>query len=285
MIDFLQALSAVFVALFPVVNPIGCAPIFLTIARRYPDSAQRILSGKIAIYSFVLLAASFLFGSIISVVRNPRKPTFNVTAKGEAITQDRMSELALPYFVIFGVLAATLGAAAYRYNSSPEISGLLLIVASRRPDVFRLQRSAGIRASPEKIFGLINDIRQFNTWNPYNRKDPGMKGTYSGPDTGPGALFTFDGNKNAGKGSIGITESAAPSKVGMKLDMTAPFACSNDIAFTLVPRGEMTEVTWAMEGPQPFMGKVMGIFFNMDKMVGKDFEAGLASLKEIAEKP
>ncbi len=157
-------------------------------------------------------------------------------------------------------------------------------LASQRPDTFRVSRSASIAAPAEKIFPLINDVRAFNTWNPYALKDPAMKGSYSGPAAGAGAHHDFESNK-AGSGSIEITESRAPSEVKMRLDMTAPFKASNLVAFTLVPQGSATRATWAMEGPAPFLSKFMGVIFDMDKMVGTDFEAGLATLKAKAETP
>ena len=162
--------------------------------------------------------------------------------------------------------------------------GALLIFAATRPDTFRIQRSTSIKSSPEKLFPLINDLHQFNTWNPYNKKDPAMQGSYRGPASGPGAAFDFQGNKDVGKGSIEIVESTSPGKVVMKLDMLAPFEGHNIIEFTLTPRGEVTEVTWAMHGPSPYIAKLMGIFFSMDGMIGRDFEAGLADLKARAER-
>jgi hypothetical protein len=162
---------------------------------------------------------------------------------------------------------------------------LLLIVAATRPDTFRVERSATIAAPAAKLFPLINHMQAFNTWNPYNRKDPAMKGTYSGPAAGPGAAYDFEGNKDVGKGRIGITASTEPSQVTMQLDMLEPFEGHNEVNFTLVPEGAGTKVTWAMHGPSAFITKLMGIFFNMDQMIGKDFEAGLAHLKALAEKP
>ena len=161
----------------------------------------------------------------------------------------------------------------------------LLLFASTRPDIFRVQRSTSIRAPAQAIHPLIGDLQRFNTWNPYNRKDPNMKGSYRGPSSGPGAGFDFDGNKNVGKGSIQIVEPSGPNRVTMTLDMTAPMACHNVIDFILDRQGPATEVTWAMQGPCPFLGKLMGVIFNMDKMVGRDFENGLAGLKTLAERP
>jgi hypothetical protein len=162
--------------------------------------------------------------------------------------------------------------------------GILLIYAATRPDTLRVQRSASIRAPAEKIHPLINDLQRFNTWNPYEKKDPNLKGSYRGPASGPGAGYDFEGSKEVGKGSIEIAESSAPTKVTMKLDMIEPFEGHNVVEFTLTPRGDSTDVTWAMQGPSPFMAKLMGVFINMDRMIGRDFEAGLANLKSVAER-
>lgn len=162
------------------------------------------------------------------------------------------------------------------------LAGLLLFAATR-PDTFSLQRSIVIQAPPDKLHALINELRQFNTWNPYDKKDPAMQGRYSGPAAGPGARYAFKGNKEVGEGSLEITAST-PTQVTMRLDMSAPMQASNTIDFTLVPRGSATEVTWAMQGACPFVAKLMGVFINMDAMIGRDFETGLDSLKAVAEK-
>jgi hypothetical protein len=162
--------------------------------------------------------------------------------------------------------------------------GTLLAIAATKPDTFRFERSITIAASPEKIHPLINDITRFNSWNPYNKKDPAMKSAYRGPQAGPGAAYDFDGNGNVGKGSIQIIEPSGPNTVSMKLDMLAPMEGHNLIDFKLQPQGNATQVTWAMHGPTPFIAKVMHTIFSMDKMLGRDFEAGLADLKALAER-
>lgn len=163
------------------------------------------------------------------------------------------------------------------------IAGVLLHAANK-PDSFRVERSASIQAPPERIFPLINDLRAFNKWNPFEKKDPNLKGRYSGPPSGKGAAYAFDGNKDVGKGSIEILESSSPSRVAMRLSMIEPFEVRNTVDFTLVPSGGATRVTWAMQGPAPFLAKVIHVFIDMDRMVGRDFEAGLASLKALVEK-
>ena len=160
---------------------------------------------------------------------------------------------------------------------------LLLFVASRRLDTFRVARTAVIKAPAAKIFALIDDLRSFNNWNPYERKDPGVKGTYSGAARGVGAAYAWQGKK-VGAGRMEITQSVAPSKVTMALEFIQPFKAHNTVEFTLQAQGDaLTIVTWAMHGPSPFISKVMGVICNMDTLIGKDFEAGLANLKALTE--
>lgn len=160
----------------------------------------------------------------------------------------------------------------------------LLLYAATRPDSFRVQRSLRIEAPADKIFPLINDLRGFATWSPYDKKDPAMRRTHSGAACGPGARYAWDGNKDVGAGSQEIIESTPNTLVRMRLDFIRPFEASNSVDFTLVPQGGASEVTWALYGPSPFISKLMGLVFDMDQMIGKDFEAGLVSLKAAAEK-
>lgn len=160
--------------------------------------------------------------------------------------------------------------------------GGVLILAATRPDTFRVQRTAIVQAPADKIYPLISDLRQFNTWNPYEKKDPNIVGAYSGPATGPGAAYAFTGNKDVGKGAIRIT-SATPEVVRMDLVMLEPFEADNRVEFRIEPAGSATKVTWALEGKAPFVAKVIHLFLDMDSMVGKDFESGLAGLKKLAE--
>ncbi|HEY0823813.1 MAG TPA: SRPBCC family protein [Ramlibacter sp.] len=159
---------------------------------------------------------------------------------------------------------------------------VLLLYAASRPDSFRVARSAVVNAPPEKLHALINDLHQFNTWNPYERKDPQIRGEYRGPAAGPGAAYHFQGNKDVGRGSLQILESA-PRKVTMQLHMIEPFEGRNTVEFTLDPASTGTQVTWAMNGASPFIARLVGIFMDMDRMIGRDFEAGLAALKQRAE--
>ena len=159
----------------------------------------------------------------------------------------------------------------------------ILIFAATKPDTMHFQRSASIKAAPEKIFAFINDFHRWGTWSPYETKDPAMKRIFSGPAAGKGAVYEWDGDKNVGKGRMEIMEVSEPSKVKIKLDFLKPFEAHNTAEFTLEPKGGSTTVTWAMYGPCPFIGKVMSVFLDMDRMIGKDFEAGLANLKTVTE--
>ena len=160
---------------------------------------------------------------------------------------------------------------------------LLLIVAARRPDSFRVQRTTVIKASAPRVFALINDLQSFNTWNPYERKDPGVKGSYSGPAGGVGAAYAWDGRK-VGAGRMEITAAEAPGRLTMRLDFLKPFKAQNTAEFTLQAQGDnLTIVTWALFGPSPYLSRLIGVVVNMDTLIGKDFEAGLANLRALAE--
>ena len=161
---------------------------------------------------------------------------------------------------------------------------ILLILAATKPDTFTVQRATAVKAPPETIFPLINDFHQWGTWSPYETKDPAMKRTYSGAASGKGAVYAWQGNKNVGSGRMEILDSSVPSKIVIKLDFFTPFEGHNTAEFTMLPQGDATNVTWLMHGPAPFMSRVMQVFMNLDKMIGKDFEVGLANLKRLTEK-
>jgi carbon monoxide dehydrogenase subunit G len=161
---------------------------------------------------------------------------------------------------------------------------VVLAFAATRPDSFSVRRAASIQAPPEKIFLLINDFSRWSAWSPYEKKDPAMKRSFSGPAAGKGAVYAWEGNGDVGQGRMEIADAVAPSRVTLKLDFVKPFEAHNKVDFTLEPKGGATEVTWAMDGPMPFISKVITLFVDMDRMVGGDFEAGLANLKAIAEK-
>lgn len=163
------------------------------------------------------------------------------------------------------------------------VAGILLYAATK-PDTFSVRRSASIKASPEKIFPLIDDYRNWTSWSPYENKDPAMKRTFGATTSGKGATYAWEGNKEVGQGGMEIQESVPPSRVTIKLDFVKPFEAHNIVDFTLEPQGDATKVTWNMHGPAPFVSKVMQVFIDMDNMVGRDFEAGLANMKAVAEK-
>jgi hypothetical protein len=141
-----------------------------------------------------------------------------------------------------------------------------------------------MKAPPEIVFRHINDLRAWTPWSPYEKRDLAMKKTYTGAATGTGAVYEWSGNSQVGAGRVTITDSTPPERIGIKLEMFKPFAATNDVVFTLRPLGSVTEVTWAMDGRNTFLSKVMSVFFDMDKMVGGDFESGLSSLKALVEK-
>lgn len=160
---------------------------------------------------------------------------------------------------------------------------VLLVVASSKPDTFRIQRATSIKAPPEKIFGLLDDFRRWTAWSPWEKLDPAMTRTHGGAAAGKGAVYAWKGNNKVGEGRMEILESVSPSRLSIQLDFLKPWEAHNVADFTLEPQGDATTVTWAMHGPQPLMGKVMAVCVNMDRMLGKDFEAGLAAMKALAE--
>jgi hypothetical protein len=162
------------------------------------------------------------------------------------------------------------------------IAGILLYAATK-PDSFRVQRVVLINAPSDKVFPLINDIKAWTVWSPYEKKDPAMKRTYGAVTAGKGATYAWDGDKNVGQGSMEIVESG-PRKILIKLDFLKPFEAHNMGEFLLEPKGDSTSVTWATYGPSPYMSKVIGTFMNIDDLIGRDFEKGLADLKAAAEK-
>ncbi|HEY8069844.1 MAG TPA: SRPBCC family protein [Burkholderiales bacterium] len=160
----------------------------------------------------------------------------------------------------------------------------VLVYAATRPGTFRVERSAGISAPPEKIFALINDLRLWTSWSPWEGIDPALKRTYRGAASGKGAVYAWEGNNKVGAGRMEILESAPGSRIVIKLDFFKPFEGHNTAEFTLARKDGVTTVNWAMFGPSPYMSKLMGVVINMDRMIGGQFETGLANLKSIAEK-
>ena len=161
----------------------------------------------------------------------------------------------------------------------------VLLYAATLPDTFRIERTATIAAPPERVFLHVNDFHRWTAWSPWEKKDPAMQRTHSGAPAGQGAVYAWDGNQKVGQGRMEITESTQPSRVRIQLDFLKPFEARNTAEFTFAPAGDGTQVTWAMYGPTPYLSKVMQVFMSMDRMVGPDFEAGLANLKQVVEQP
>jgi hypothetical protein len=161
---------------------------------------------------------------------------------------------------------------------------VVLIFAATKPNTLRVQRATSIKAPADRIFPLINDFRQWRSWSPYENKDPAMKRTYDGADSGEGAVYAWDGNNNVGSGRMEILEASVPSKIVIKLDFFKPFEGHNTAEFTILPQGDAIMLTWTMSGPAVFMSRLMQVFINLDHMIGRDFEAGLANLKKLTEK-
>lgn len=161
----------------------------------------------------------------------------------------------------------------------------VLIYAATRPDAFRVERTAVIKAPPGRIFALLEDLHRWAAWSPWEKKDPMMKRTFSGAEHGVGAKYEWRGNREVGQGAMEITESVPPARLVLRLDFIKPFEGHNVVGFALTPEGEATRVVWSIAGPSPFMTKLMDVFLDLDKMIGRDFEEGLANLRVLAEGP
>jgi uncharacterized protein YndB with AHSA1/START domain len=162
--------------------------------------------------------------------------------------------------------------------------GCVLAYAATKPNTMHVERTTTINAPPEKIYPLLSDFHSWASWSPYERIDPAMKKTYGGAPSGKGAVYEWSGNSDVGQGRMEIVDTTEPTRVGIKLDFLSPFEAHNTATFSLTPTGNATDVSWAMDGPSPYVMKVMSVFTDMDAMLGKDFASGLASLKALAEK-
>ncbi|HEX2586536.1 MAG TPA: SRPBCC family protein [Steroidobacteraceae bacterium] len=166
--------------------------------------------------------------------------------------------------------------------------GLVVIIvailgyATTKPDTFSVSRSIAINAKAETVHGFINDFNQWPNWSPWEKLDPEMKRTFSGPTSGPGAVYEWQGNSKVGKGRMEILQST-PQQIRIKLDFIEPIEGNNLTVFDLNENNGVTQVNWSMSGPSPYLSKVMQVFMNMDSIIGKDFESGLANLKARAE--
>lgn len=160
----------------------------------------------------------------------------------------------------------------------------VLVLAATRPASFRVERKTLMRADVHRIHALIDDFAQWPAWSPWEKYDPAMRKTRSGAPRGAGAIYEWQGNGKVGQGRMEILESTPPTLVRIRLDFVKPFEAHNTVEFTLYPIGDAVQVAWAMFGPSPFSSRLMGLFMNMDRMIGRDFEAGLANLKSAAER-
>jgi uncharacterized protein YndB with AHSA1/START domain len=161
---------------------------------------------------------------------------------------------------------------------------IILGIAATKPDTFSMERSATINAPPEKIYSLIHDYHKWGAWSPWEKLDPNMRRTFTGADSGVGAIYSWEGNSDVGSGKMEIIDTTMPTKVEMALDFLSPMEAHNTTTFNLTPAGGATNVTWTMTGENNYLSKIMSVFISMDKMIGPDFERGLANLKTEAEK-
>ena len=160
---------------------------------------------------------------------------------------------------------------------------IILIVIAMQPSHFRVTRSAEMAAPPRAVFEQVNDFHNWNDWSPWAKMDPDARNTFTGPASGEGASMAWAGNKNVGEGSMTITESKPDNLVRIRLDFLKPFKGTSDVEFNIQPSGDRSHVTWTMSGPSNFIGKAMGLFMNCEKMIGSQYEQGLANIRNIVE--
>ncbi|MBX3442101.1 MAG: SRPBCC family protein [Planctomyces sp.] len=163
------------------------------------------------------------------------------------------------------------------------LTAVVLVLAARKPHVFRMQRSITIQAPPERIYESLEDFRNWGAWSPYEKLDPNMQRTYGGAERGVGATYAWSGDSNAGEGRMEIMDATPPNRLALSLDFTRPMEASNVVVFTLEPTDSGTQVTWSMEGPNPFLGRIIHVLIDVEGMVGEQFDEGLANLKRVAE--
>jgi uncharacterized protein YndB with AHSA1/START domain len=162
---------------------------------------------------------------------------------------------------------------------------VLVVIVALQPSDFRVARSTTISAPPPAVFAQVNDFHKWEAWNPWGKIDPAMKQTYEGALAGPGAIYTWSGNNEVGEGRMTITDSRPSDLIRVKLEFFKPFAATNTAEFAFKPEGNQTLVTWSMFGEKNFMAKAVHLVMNMDKMIGGQFEKGLADMKSAVEAP
>jgi len=160
---------------------------------------------------------------------------------------------------------------------------VFVVIVALQPSEFRVARSTTISAPPAAVFAQVNDFHKWEAWNPWGKIDPAMKQAYEGAPAGIGAIYTWTGNKEVGEGRMTITESRPSELIRITLEFFKPFAATNTAEFTFKPEGNQTAVTWSMFGEKNFMAKAIHLFMSMDKMIGGQFEKGLADMKSIVE--
>ncbi|MBX7255240.1 MAG: SRPBCC family protein [Candidatus Hydrogenedentes bacterium] len=162
------------------------------------------------------------------------------------------------------------------------VGGIVAFIATR-PAEFSVSRSATTSAPPSAVFAQVNDFHKWDAWSPWAKRDPNMKTTHEGPASGVGAMYSWNGNKDVGEGRMTILESIPDELIRIKLEFIKPFAATNTTVFTFKPRNNGTEITWTMSGQNNFMAKAFQLVMSMDKIVGGDFEKGLAQMTAVAE--
>lgn len=161
---------------------------------------------------------------------------------------------------------------------------LFLIYVALKPGDFAISRSATFHAPAQAVYDLVSDLRRWNDWSPWAKLDPDAKYTLEGPPSGVGAKHSWNGNSKVGQGSMTIVEAKPAQLIRCRLEFIRPFKCTNAVEFAFASQGDQTTMSWTMTGKSNFMSKIFCTFMNMDKMVGGDFEKGLASLRTLVEK-
>ena len=160
---------------------------------------------------------------------------------------------------------------------------VFVVIVAMRPSEYRVARTTTIAAPAPAVFAQVNDFHKWNAWNPWAKMDPAMKQTYEGAPAGTGAVYTWTGNRQVGEGRMTLTESRPPDLIRINLEFLKPFAATSTAEFTFRPEGQRTAVTWSMVGNLNFVAKVIHLFVGMDRMIGANFEKGLADMKSVAE--
>jgi len=170
-------------------------------------------------------------------------------------------------------------------GSIAALIALFAVVVAMQPSEYSVERSATMAAPPDAVFGHVNDFRRWNDWSPWAKLDPNAENSFEGPDEGEGAIFRWSGNDEVGEGNMTILESRPNESIRIQLAFIKPFEGQADVGFTFEPQGDDTLVTWSMHGENSFIEKAFCMFMDMDAMIGRDYEQGLANMKEIVEAP